>query len=74
MQCLKFWIKNNTKLKLMMNVKKPNVPKYLYEKFVTQVKQNIVWIWNKDFFFHILNWKKNHKIQCDYDSKIVFIK
>ncbi len=58
----------------MMNVKKPNVPKYLYEKFVTQVKQNIVWIWNKDFFFFTF-WieKKNHKIQCDYDSKIVFI-
>jgi hypothetical protein len=41
MECLKLWILNVIKLKSMMKARKANVPKKLYEKFLTQAKKTI---------------------------------
>jgi len=59
MECLKLWIKIIIKLKLMMNVRKPNVPKQ---------KKHCSNFWNKyRIFFEI---ERNHEVQYDYEINV----
>ncbi len=58
MECLKLWIKNIIKLKSMMKVRKPNVPKQ---------KKHCLNFWNK--YWKCFEIENNHKVQYDYDNK-----
>jgi hypothetical protein len=50
-----------------MKARKPNVPKYLYAKFLTQA--NSLSFWNKYWIFcSLFEIKRNHKDQYDYNS------
>ncbi len=52
----------------MMKVKKPNVPKLLYTKFLSQAKKNIAWIFETNI--EHFEFERNHNVQYDYDSKL----
>ncbi len=50
----------------MMKVKKPNVPKLLYTKFLSQAKKHIAWIFETNI--ERFEFERNHNVQYDYDS------
>jgi hypothetical protein len=63
MECLKVWIE---KLKSMMKIGKPNVPKsYMQKKYYLNFL-------NKYFIFFEI--ERNHKVEYDYDNKLCFPK
>ncbi len=55
-------------MKPMMKVKKPNVPKLLYTKNLSQAKKNIPWIFETNI--EHFEFETNHNVQYDYDSKL----